>query len=30
MVEDGDTLECIVCHRKWEISLIVTVKELTH
>ena len=28
IVEDGDILECIVCHRKWKVSMIVKAEEL--
>ncbi len=29
IVEDGDTLECVVCHRKWEIGIEVKSSEIS-
>ena len=28
IVEDGDTLECVVCHKRWKISIDVRVLEV--
>lgn len=28
IVEDGDTLECVVCHKKWKIGIKINALEI--